>query len=222
MSTPRRLLAAAVVAAAACALAGCGAGTTGQGAAVTATTPPAAPSSPAATAPITLPATVPPTANAPAAAPAAGTSPTPLRSTRCTSAVLSASLTQGDGGAAGSILPFLVLTNTGTERCTLQGFPGVSFVGHGNGTQIGAAGVFDRASPNGTVTLDPGKTAHAPLKITQAANYPQATCQPLAADGLRVYPPGETRSLFVAATGLTACQNASIDLISVQALLPGS
>ena len=157
-------------------------------------------------------------------APAAGisTSPAPLRSDRCTADVLSASLTAGDGGAAGSVLPYLVLTNTGSTRCTLQGWPGVSFVGDGNGTQIGAAGDLDRSSPHGTVTLDPGKTAHAPLRIAQAMNYPQDTCQPVTADGLRVYPPGETHSLFVATTNLTACRNADVKLITVQALLPGS
>ena len=42
------------------------------------------------------------------------------------------------------------------------------------------------------------------------------------ADGLRVYPPGETHSLFVATTNLTACRNADVKLITVQALLPGS
>ncbi|MCB2175406.1 MAG: DUF4232 domain-containing protein [Actinomycetales bacterium] len=154
----------------------------------------------------------------------AGPSPTTtsLRSTRCTAGHLEASLTSGEGGAAGSILPYLVLTNTGTERCTLQGWPGVSLVGDGDGTQLGAAGDFDRSSPHGTVTLDPGGSAHAPLKIAQAANYDAATCDPQTADGLRVYPPGETHSLFVASTDLTACRSDSVHLITVQALLPGA
>jgi hypothetical protein len=120
------------------------------------------------------------------------------------------------------VLPYLVLTNTGTERCTLQGWPGVSFVGDGNGTQLGAAGDFDRNSPHGTVTLDPGGAAHAPLKIANAMNYDATTCDPQTADGLRVYPPGETHSLFVASTDLTACRSDSVHLITVQALLPGA
>ncbi len=156
------------------------------------------------------------------AGPSASASPTSLRSARCTSGHLAASLTSGGGGAAGSVLPYLVLTNTGTERCTLQGWPGVSFVGDGNGTQLGAAGDFDRSSPHGTVTLDPGASAHAPLRIAQAANYPADTCDPVTADGLRVYPPGETHSLFVASTDLTACRSDSVHLITVQALLPGA
>ncbi len=97
----------------------------------------------------------------------------------------------------------------------------MSFVGGGNGTQIGAAGELDRSSPHGTVTLDPGKSAHAPLRIAQALNYPKDTCQPVTADGLRVYPPGETHALFVP-SGLTACRSSSVKLITVQALLPGA
>lgn len=154
--------------------------------------------------------------------PSPSPSTTSLRSTRCTSGHLKASLTSGGGGAAGSILPYLVLTNTGSERCTLQGWPGVSFVGDGNGTQLGAAGDFDRSSPHGTVTLDPGGSAHAPLKIANAQNYDAGTCDPQTADGLRVYPPGETHSLFVASSDLTACRNDSVHLITVQALLPGA
>ena len=149
-------------------------------------------------------------------------SPSSAASTRCTSGHLSATLTQGGGGAAGSTLPFLVLTNTGTVSCTLEGWPGVSFVGDGNGTQLGAAGQFDRSSPHGSVTLDPGAAAHAPLRIAQALNYPQATCQPAPADGLRVYPPDSTHALFVATSGMTACRSTGVNLITIQAVLPGA
>ena len=145
-----------------------------------------------------------------------------MRSSRCTSAVLSAALSAGGGGAAGSRLPYVVLTNTGATSCTLQGWPGVSFVGDGNGTQLGAAGVLDYAAPHGTVTLAPGGTAHAPLRITVAENYDAAACDPVTADGLRIYPPGETHSLFIPNTDYTACRSSDIQLISVQALLPGS
>ncbi len=104
----------------------------------------------------------------------------------------------------------------------MQGWPGVSFVGDGNGTQLGAAGDFDRSSPHGTVTLEPGGAAHAPLRIANALNYEATACDPVQADGLRVYPPGETNALFVAATGLTACRTDAEHLITVQALLPGA
>jgi len=223
MTTSRRLLTTALLAVAAClGLAACGAstGTTAGGASATGPTTPAATSAPT-TPPPTTPATSP--ATTPATTPAgAATTPPPLRSTRCTAAVLSASLGPGGGGAAGSTLPDLVLTNTGSQRCTLQGWPGVSFVGDGNGTQLGAAGQFDRSSPHGSVTLDPGASAHAPLRIAQALNYPQATCQPAPADGLRVYPPDSTHALFVATSGMTACRSTGVNLITIQAVLPGA
>ncbi len=159
----------------------------------------------------------------PSSAPLPSSTPSSsMRSSRCLSANLAASLTSGGGGAAGSVLPYLVLTNTGTTRCTLQGRPGVSFVGDGTGVQLGAAGDFDLSTPHGTVTLEPGGAAHAPLRIARAGNYDSASCDPQLADGLRIYPPGETRALFVATTDLTACRAGAVHLITVQALLPGA
>ena len=214
-----RIVAIAATLVTAAALGGCGGGASGSAKATSAPTGPSAPvptavSSPGANADASA---------APTPTPSVSTtsSPTPLRSDRCTAAVLQPSLVTV-GAAAGSVVINLVLTNTGQQRCTLQGWPGVSFVGDGNGTQIGAAGDLDRSSPHGTVTLDPGKTAHAPLRIGRAENYPADTCQPVTADGLRVYAPGETNALFVPTTGLTACRNADLTLIFVQALLPGS
>jgi len=145
-----------------------------------------------------------------------------LRSTQCTSGHLAASLSPGDGGAAGSRLPYIVFTNTGTASCTLQGWPGVSFVGNGDGTQLGAAAELDRTSARATVTLAPGASAHAPLRIVVAENYPAQTCQPTVANGLRIYPPGETHSLFIATAEYTACLDSSVQLMSVQAIQPDS
>ncbi|GMA23801.1 hypothetical protein GCM10025864_15600 [Luteimicrobium album] len=149
-------------------------------------------------------------------------SPSSLRVARCTADHLTGTLTDGEGGGAGSTYPYLVLKNTGGSPCQLQGWPGVSFVGDSNGTQLGAAATFDRSSPHATVTLLPNGHAHAPLKIAQAANYPKSTCKPAKADGLRVYVPGETRSIFVKASGLTACTNSKVQLLQTQAIQPGA
>lgn len=75
----------------------------------------------------------------------------------CRTADLAGSTADDGGGAAGSVEIAIVLTNTGTTSCTLQGWPGVSFVGGGDGTQIGASAKQDAASPHETVTLDPGR-----------------------------------------------------------------
>jgi len=139
---------------------------------------------------------------------------------RCTTASLAGGTAAGSGGAAGSMVVHLTLRNTGSAACTLQGWPGVSFVGGGDGAQIGAAAGQDRSSAHPTVTLQPGQTAVAPLKIANAQDYAPAECTPTAADGFRVYPPGSTESLFVPASGYTACSSASAGLLQVQALVP--
>jgi hypothetical protein len=153
-----------------------------------------------------------------------GPSPTAgsLRTSRCTADNLVGSLSTGDGAGAGSTFPYLVLKNTSAHACQLQGWPGVSFVGGDDGTQLGAAATLDRSSPHATVTLLPNGHAHAPLKIAQALNYDAATCKPAKADGLRVYVPGETHSIFVRASGLTACTNAKVHLLQTQAIQPGT
>lgn len=140
----------------------------------------------------------------------------------CTTSDLSADLTQGDGGGAGSTYPDLVLTNTGSTACTLRGFPGVSLVGDDNGTQLGAPATRDEGAAVVTVTLAPGGSAHSALRITEAGNYDAAQCSPKAADGLRVYPPDQEEALFVRTSDFTACTSTDIELISVQALQPGT
>lgn len=113
----------------------------------------------------------------------------------------------------------LVLRNTGSATCTLQGWPGVSFVGDTDGTQLGNAATQDRASAHPTVTLASGQQAVAPLKITNAENYPSGQCDPVSPDGFRVYPPGSKQSLFVKATGYTACKSTDVTVLDVQALV---
>jgi hypothetical protein len=115
----------------------------------------------------------------------------------------------------------LVLTNNGASECSLQGWPGVSLVGDGNGTQLGQAAEFDRSTPHPTVVLQAGGTAQAQLKITQALNYDTSECQPKPADGFRVYPPGSKEALFVADAGVTACTSDSVSLLTVGALAAG-
>lgn len=142
-------------------------------------------------------------------------------SNTCSTSELAGSIGPGGGGAAGSVEVSIALENTGSSSCTLQGWPGVSFVGDGNGTQIGAAAVLDRDVPHGTVTLAPGASALAPLKIVRAENVPTADCSPLPADGFRVYPPGSKSSVFIPTTAYTACRASGEQLLNVQAFVQG-
>jgi Protein of unknown function (DUF4232) len=141
----------------------------------------------------------------------------------CVAGQVTATLGAGSGSGAGHAFPALVFTNNGTSTCTVRGYPGVSFVGNSNGTQLGAAATREAAGiPITTLTLAPGASAHAQLSIAMAGNYDAATCKPKVADGLRVYPPDDTNSLFVATTAYTACQNASVVLLVVRPLQAGA
>ncbi|RKR75744.1 DUF4232 domain-containing protein [Frondihabitans australicus] len=136
----------------------------------------------------------------------------------CATANLTGAL-QADpnGGSAGHEYLDLVLTNHGAS-CTLQGWPGTSFVGT-SGNQLGAAATFVTDSPHDTVTLATGGTAKATISIAQAGNY-GSSCTKSAAKGFRIYPPGQTASLFADGSkfSLTACTQSSIKLLTVTAL----
>lgn len=157
---------------------------------------------------------------APSAGSGSGSSAGSASGDRCTASSLAGRIEAGSGGAAGSVVVHLVLENTGSTTCTVQGWPGVSFVGGGTGKQIGAAATAEKSSPHPTVTLAPGKTAVAPLKIVRAENYSAGDCSPQTPDGFRVYPPGSRQSLFVKDTDYTACASADAPLLSVQAFVP--
>src|SRR3954453_17548441 len=125
---------------------------------------------------------------------AAGSTSTPGR---CTTGNLSVHLGPA-GGAAGSTYEPLVFTNKGSATCTLNGYPGVSFVAPSSGKQVGAPASRNPQHPAALVTLAPGATASALLQIANEANYPATTCKPTTVSGLRVSPPGATTALYVA------------------------
>jgi hypothetical protein len=109
-------------------------------------------------------------------------------------------------GTAGSIYQVLDFTNIANVTCTLYGYPGVSFASTGpGGGQIGAAAQENPATPRRLVTLAPGAVANALLRIVDAGNYPPATCHPVTAHWLVIYPPNQTtrvgRLVLIAAAG---------------------
>jgi hypothetical protein len=122
--------------------------------------------------------------------------------TRCVTRELSVSL--GDGGAAaGSVYRPLIFTNTGSHTCELRGFPGVSYVAGDDGHQVGPAAAMS-GERGGQVPIPPGGTAQAQLQLVNVQNFDPADCHPVPVRGLRVYPPGDTASLFVQMDG-TGC-----------------
>ncbi|WP_439689821.1 DUF4232 domain-containing protein [Curtobacterium sp. SP.BCp] len=135
---------------------------------------------------------------------------------RCTTEHLKGAFAGQDAGAS-NVDEELQLTNTGTTDCTLQGWPGVSLVGDSNGTQIGQPAEFDRSTAHEVVSLKPGTTAVAHFHYVQADAFDQATCKPVTGDGFRVYPPGSTTSLFIAASGVKGCTAGNEKIFTVGA-----
>jgi hypothetical protein len=111
---------------------------------------------------------------------------------RCTTAALAVWLGAGAGGGqAGGVSYPIELTNLSGRPCHLFGFPGVS--AEAGGRQSGSPARRDRSAPERTVTLAPGATAHAVIRIADVSAFPAATCRPVVASGVRVYPPGAFR-----------------------------
>ena len=122
-------------------------------------------------------------------------------------------------GAAGSVYVPLVLTNVGGRTCELRGFPGVSYVAGDDGHQVGPAAAMS-GPRGGEVVLRPGAAAAAQLQLVNVANFDAAVCRPTPVRGLRVYPPGDTTSLYVERAG-TGCAGAPPgNQLSVQTLTP--
>jgi hypothetical protein len=122
--------------------------------------------------------------------------------------------TQGDA-AAGTTYFKLKLTNQSGRTCTLRGYPGVSAVNLA-GRRLGSAGTRNPSSTP-TVSLASGATANVTLGIVVAGNYPPATCRPVPAAGIRVYPPGSTASKIVPLP-FTACSRRGPVILHVKAV----
>jgi hypothetical protein len=103
--------------------------------------------------------------------------------------------TNGDAGA-GSVHYELELTNLSKSTCVLRGFLGVSAVDLA-GRQLGAPASRNAGNTVRPITLAPGGTASAALKIADTGVFPSTTCRATTAAGLRVYPPNQTASKLV-------------------------
>ena len=129
------------------------------------------------------------------------TTPSPT-APRCKAEGLQLSLGPPEG-AAGHIYQALEFINRGSTRCTIAGFPGVSYVTGDNGRQIGAPGVRD-GQIGAPVTLAPGQLAHSTLDLVDVGVFDQSTCRPTPVSGLRVYVPDDTVPVYIARAG-TGC-----------------
>lgn len=134
-----------------------------------------------------------------AAASSAPASPasSPVAAAGCDSSVLSAHVDLAQGGAAaGSIYVPIDFTNTSGNACTMEGYPGVSFVRGPSGGQLGNAATRNPAAPPAMVTLAPGGVAHAILQVAQAGDYSQSACTPVTAHWLKIFPPNQVTAIY--------------------------
>lgn len=170
------------------------------------------PSSTAAT-PVSSPSATPAT-SAPATTPAvAGPAPCPTRYLG-----VKAGLSQG---TAGSIYQVIDFTNISDASCTLYGYPGISFASTGSsGGQIGLSAKENPTPPRELVTLAPGATANALLRIVAARNFPPATCGMVTAHWLVIYPPNQTTPTYLNYTSPTCSKH--VQILTVNVVQPGS
>ncbi|WP_347109707.1 DUF4232 domain-containing protein [Paenarthrobacter sp. S56] len=142
------------------------------------------------------------------------TSTAPAGTGLCKADSLTVTTDSTGGGAAGSIYEKLIVTNSGSSPCTIEGFAGVSLAADANGSPIGEPATRENTVPVTRIELAPGKAAWAEIRYTQAGNY--GDCTKVAAAGYRIYPPEDTASLFVPEPH-DACSNAGIKLLTVTA-----
>jgi len=121
---------------------------------------------------------------------------------------------------AGVIYVNLVFTNKSAKPCTMYGFPGVSWVAGDDGHQVNAG--FDRTdAAKSTITLAAGGVAHATLATHDVGFFDAAQCKPVAVRGFRIYPPDETKSIFVALT-TKACSANGVNKGTVSPVAKGA
>jgi hypothetical protein len=154
-------------------------------------------------------------ASAPASPPASS-SATPSCPTSYLSA--KAGLSQG---TAGSIYQVIEFTNISNAPCTLYGYPGVSLASGTPATQVGAAASRSTATAPTLVTLGPGQTANALLRIVEAGNYSPGACSPTTTTYIQIYPPNQTTPIYLGYKS-TGCASASVKLLSVSVVTAGT
>lgn len=140
--------------------------------------------------------------------------------TECKVADLSLRMGGGDA-TAGTAYRALVFTNKGSRACTIQGFPGVSFVAGDDGHQVGPAA--HRVGEKGpAITLKPGESAFTYIGFVQIQNYEPDVCKPTEVRGLRVYPPHDYDSMFVPNAGTGCAGTPPGNQLTVATIQPGA
>jgi hypothetical protein len=162
--------------------------------------------------------TIPPgSSSAPAPGGTAGSAPS---QPTCPASALQPSLSTSNG-AAGTIYQAVLLTNTSSQTCALDGFPGVSFVTRPHGRQLGAPATRSDVLAPVSVVLQPGKAAQMVVGVAQAGNFPPAKCHPTEANWLRIFAPGDFGALYLRYS-TQACGSPSLSILTVTVVRPAA
>jgi hypothetical protein len=130
----------------------------------------------------------------------------------CATSALKVSLGQANG-AAGTVFYPLNFANTSKVACTLRGYPGVSAV-TSSGKQIGSR-ASQISSSYKTVTLQPGKTQSAVIGIVETGNFDPSQCAPVTAAGLKVSPPGQSKTVTIKKS-FSTCSSTTVISLTVK------
>jgi hypothetical protein len=144
----------------------------------------------------------------------------------CTPSQLVVWLNSTGSGTAGATYYAIQFTNVSAQTCSIIGYPGVSGLSH-SGALLGTAASRNNAHKTFSITLAGtttsntlSNTAIAVLKITDVAAYSKATCVPVTASGLRVYPPGQKASSVIPFP-FRACSKSGPTYLSVESVEGG-
>jgi hypothetical protein len=124
-----------------------------------------------------------------------------IASPQCTTGRLEIWLGAGEYHGSGYIRYPLEFTNVSRSTCTLTGYPRV-FAYHATsraaaGRLVGNAAGWDASEAVRRVLLPPGATAHSESQLASVADFPAVRCRPVAAQELRVVPPGQSIGGYV-------------------------
>ena len=115
----------------------------------------------------------------------------------------------------------IVLANISGKTCALYGYPGVSFVSGIGGSQIGKDAARDRTVSPKVVTLAPGQSGSFALRVVDIAALPAASCDPVTANWLKVFPPENTGALYIGYTA-RACASRTATILTIRAVAEGT
>ena len=124
------------------------------------------------------------------------------------------------GAATGSVYLQIDFTNASRAECTLYGYPGVALTtARTPASQVGAAATRTTDLPAKRVTLAPGASASATLRIVDVANYPAASCGPVSGSYIQVYAPGQKSAVYLSYPAQTCTK--PVFALGIAAIQPG-